>query len=271
MMYRNKLVLALVVGIVIGALLMLALPLVQVSPAAGETTISTQDEMNTIEVFEKYQSAVVHIATVSRHPSIEGMPSRSLPDIIEGEGSGFFIRPGIIVTNNHVIDGSSSVTVILSDGTEVKAKIIGHDAELDLALIQVPVNDNQTVVTLGSSTNLRVGQKVIAIGNPFGLDRSLSTGVISGVERVVESSGVSEGAPTIPNAIQIDAAINPGNSGGPLFNSAGEVIGINTSIVSPTGSFSGIGLALPVDQAKQAIQRILAKRPDIAPGSTGSS
>ncbi|MCL5962308.1 MAG: trypsin-like peptidase domain-containing protein, partial [Chloroflexi bacterium] len=169
---------------------------------------------------------------------------------------------------NHVIEGSRSITVFLSDGTEVPAKVIGGDATIDVAVLQVSIGENHGVVTLGSSSNLRVGQKVIAIGNPFGLDSSLTVGVISGIGRLVESSAVSEGAPTIPNAIQIDAALNPGNSGGPLFNSAGEVIGINTSIVSPTGTFSGIGLALPIDDARQAVQRIMARGPQPVPSST---
>jgi len=252
-------ILGLVVAVVTGMLLGGIASLLVAPQVYGQPSLATQDELNTIEVFEKNQGAVVHITSLSRHPRVGGTRDSNSPEVVEGQGSGFFIGQGLIATNNHVVNGSNVVKVLLRDGTEVEAQVIGNDDELDLALLRVPVTQGQQVVVLGSSSSLRVGQKVIAIGNPFGLDNSLSTGVISGLGRLVESAAVSDGAPTIPNAIQIDAAINPGNSGGPLFNSSGEVIGINTSIVSPTGSFSGIGLALPIDAVREAIPRILSK------------
>ena len=257
---NSMLVLGLVLAVITGMLVGSVASITLAPRVYGQTNLVIQDELNTIEIFERNQGAVVHITTLTRHPSVEGVPQSRLPEVVEGQGSGFFIRRGLIATNNHVINGSGVVKVVLRDGREVEAQVVGSDDELDLALLQIPVGEDQQTVVLGSSSDLRVGQKVIAIGNPFGLDHSVSTGVISGLGRLVESAAVSDGAPTIPNAIQIDAAINPGNSGGPLFNSTGEVIGINTSIVSPTGTFSGIGLALPIDAVKEAIPRILAKR-----------
>jgi S1-C subfamily serine protease len=151
--------------------------------------------------------------------------------------------------------------VVTNDGTQLNATVVGTSAQYDLALLQVPARWNQTTVTLGSSTDLRVGQKTIVIGNPFGLNHSVTTGIISGTGRALDPFVFDGGVVAVPQAIQTDAAINPGNSGGPVFNSSGEVIGVATSILSPDGSFVGVGLALPIDLAKQAMPGLMSGLP----------
>ena len=176
----------------------------------------------------------------------------------EGTGSGFVLdKEGHIVTNNHVVENAEQVVVTLSDDTAVEATIVGTDAGNDIAVLKIDVAaDKLQPVELGTSADLRVGQKAIAIGNPFGLDRTLTTGVISSLGRPVDEG---EGEATIYNAIQTDAAINPGNSGGPLLDSQGRVIGINTAIYSVSGGSVGVGFAVPVDMVKRVVQSILTR------------
>jgi S1-C subfamily serine protease len=175
----------------------------------------------------------------------------------EGTGSGFVIdKAGHIVTNNHVVENADTVIVTLSDETSVEAEIIGTDPGNDVAVLRIDVPpDRLQPVELGTSGDLRVGQRAIAIGNPFGLDRTLTTGVISSLGRPLEV----EESRTIYDVIQTDAAINPGNSGGPLLDSAGKVIGMNTAIYSPTGSSVGLGFAVPVDTLRRVVDSIIAK------------
>ncbi len=229
--------------------------------ANSQTDLVTADEMNTTDIVERYQNSVVHITTRSKHPQVPDVPPADLPDTIEASGSGFFIEKGLILTNEHVIEGSNNIVVIMNDGTKLDATVVGTNTDLDLALLSVPPKDNQTPVVLGTSSNLKVGQKAIVIGNPYGLEHSVSSGVISGTGRSLDSFSFDGNVIAIPQAIQTDAAINPGNSGGPVFNSSGEVIGIATSILSPTGSFVGIGLALPIDLAKDALPSMKAHTP----------
>lgn len=164
-----------------------------------------------------------------------------------GVGTGFIISAsGDIVTNNHVVEGADSVTVKLADGTSLAAEVVGTDPATDLALLRVKANSDLPVVSFGDSATLRVGQDVVAIGNPFGLGNSVTAGIVSALGRDISSG-------PFDNFIQTDAAINKGNSGGPLFNAAGEVVGINTAIFSPTGGSVGIGFAVPSQIAKQVI------------------
>ncbi|MGQ9851547.1 MAG: S1C family serine protease [Aggregatilineaceae bacterium] len=174
----------------------------------------------------------------------------------EGTGSGFlYDAQGHIVTNNHVIEDAQEIEVVLADGTVLPAEIVGTDAYYDLAVLRVdPAQVRAAPLPLGDANSLRVGQLVLAIGNPFGLDRTLTTGVISALDRTIES----ESGSVIGNAIQTDAAINPGNSGGPLLNSRGEVIGVNTAIQSPSGGSVGIGFAVPISAVQRVVPDLIA-------------
>jgi len=209
------------------------------------------EEQLVINVYERVSPAVVFITSRILRFSFFG----PVPE--EGTGSGFiYDKEGHIVTNYHVIEGAQDVEVTLADGTTVPAEIIGTDPYNDLAVLKVDVPAHKLQpVELGSSANLRVGQRAIAIGNPFGLDRTLTTGVISSLGRVIER----EGEPALGEMIQTDAAINPGNSGGPLLDSQGRVIGVNTAIKSPSGGSVGIGFAVPVDTVKRVVPELIAK------------
>ncbi len=176
---------------------------------------------------------------------------------IEGAGSGFLIdTDGHILTNFHVVDGAQTIEVILGDQSHYKAKYIGADTHNDIALIQItPGGHKVTPLTLGDSRNLLVGQRVLAIGNPFGFQSTLTTGVVSSLGRTVQTSENT----FIDEAIQTDAAINRGNSGGPLLNSHGEVIGINSAIYAPTGTTAGIGFAIPINTARKAAEDLITQ------------
>ena len=162
-----------------------------------------------------------------------------------GVGSGFVINSeGYIVTNNHVVDGATQIQVKLSDGRELAAKMVGRDPKTDVALLKIEAK-GLPVIPLGDSSAMQVGEPVMAIGNPFGLEQTVTTGIISATGRVI-------GEGPYDNFIQTDASINPGNSGGPLINTRGEVIGINTAIFTQTGGSVGIGFAIPIDQIGRA-------------------
>jgi S1-C subfamily serine protease len=176
---------------------------------------------------------------------------------IEGAGSGFLIdTDGHILTNFHVVDGAQTIEVILGDQSHYKAKYIGADMRNDIALIQINLEGHKvTPLVLGDSRNLLVGQRVLAIGNPFGFQSTLTTGVVSSLGRTVQTSENTY----IDEAIQTDAAINRGNSGGPLLNSHGEVIGINSAIYAPTGTTAGIGFAIPINTARRAAEDLITQ------------
>ena len=172
----------------------------------------------------------------------------------QGQGSGFIIsKDGEILTNNHVVEGADSITVILSDKQQVKAKLIGADPETDIALLKIDDGNNLPVVPLGDSDALEVGEWVIAIGNPFGLSQTVTVGVVSAKGR--NQVGIND----YENFIQTDAAINPGNSGGPLLNIHGEVIGINSALYTKTGGYMGIGFAIPINMVKTVEAQLNAK------------
>jgi S1-C subfamily serine protease len=209
------------------------------------------DEQNNIDVYERVNKSVVYITTITMEYSyfFEAMPQ-------EGTGSGIIVdTEGHVLTNYHVIKGADQLRITLSDGTELEGKVTGTDPENDLAVVKFDPKGRVVVpVTFGSSTNLKVGQKVLAIGNPFGLDRTLTTGIISALNRALQNS---EENSVIRSTIQTDAAINPGNSGGPLLNSRGELIGINSAIYSPSGASAGVGFAIPVNTAQRVVQELL--------------
>ncbi|MCI0421436.1 MAG: trypsin-like peptidase domain-containing protein [Acidobacteria bacterium] len=213
---------------------------------------ATQDEANSIEIYQRVSPAVVNITstTVDFDFFFNAMPK-------QGSGSGAIIdRQGHILTNYHVVEGARTLEVTLSDKRKVKAKIIGADPSNDLAVIQIePGGKPLSIVRLGSSSNLQVGQKVLAIGNPFGLEGTLTTGVISSLRRSIRA----ENGKLIDDVIQTDAAINPGNSGGPLLNAYGELIGINSQIFSTSGGNIGIGFAVPVNTAKTIIPDLISE------------
>ncbi len=208
------------------------------------------DEQNNVEIYRLASPGVVHITSTVDVQSFFG----AYPQ--QGTGSGSIIDDkGHILTNYHVVRDANNLDVTLSDKSTYKARLIGADPDNDIAVIQIDAPANKlNVMQLGTSGNLEVGQKVLAIGNPFGLDRTLTTGVISGLNRPLQT----EDGRTMENVIQTDASINPGNSGGPLLNKFGQIIGINTAIYSPTGSSVGIGFAVPIDTAKQIIPELIA-------------
>ena len=176
-----------------------------------------------------------------------------------GAGSGFFWTPNRIVTNYHVVKDAKQLKVTLGDGTVVDAAVVGYDEDKDVAVLSVKLPASVPAVKplpLGSSAALQVGQRVYAIGNPFGLDHTLTSGLVSGLGREIQSG--TSGRP-IENAIQTDAAINPGNSGGPLLNSAGQVVGINTAIYSGSGTSSGVGFALPSDMVGGIVEQLISR------------
>lgn len=207
------------------------------------------DEKNNQEVYAAASPGVVHItSTVLVEDWFNAYQK-------EGAGSGSILdKEGRILTNYHVIQDAEKLEVKLSNDKTYEAKVLGADPDNDLAVIQINAPTNElSVVPLGASKNLFVGQKVLAIGNPFGLDRTLTTGIISGLSRPIRSEMTQR---LIEGAIQTDAAINPGNSGGPLLNSRGQLIGINTMIYSPSGGSVGIGFAVPVETAIRVINDI---------------
>lgn len=209
------------------------------------------DEQNNIEVYRTLSPGVVFIHSTSYARDFLGYVEPQ-----EGSGSGSIIdEQGDILTNYHVIEGAQKLSVSLGGQKDYAAKIVGGDPDTDLAIIRLierPAGP-MTVVPLGDSDKLVVGQKVLAIGNPFGLDRTLTTGVISGLQRPIRARN----GRLIEGAIQTDASINPGNSGGPLLDSHGRMIGINSQILSPSGTSAGVGFAVPISIAKRVVPQIL--------------
>jgi serine protease Do len=217
-------------------------------PELRPVVLSTDEEIN-IQVFEQVNPAVVNIAatTLGMNFWLEVTPR-------EGQGSGFIIdRNGYILTNSHVVAKAQKITVTMADGKKIPATLVGRDPGSDLAVIKIPSGSVDAVAILGDSDRVRVGQKAIAIGNPFGLSHTLTTGIVSALNRGIQSGD----GRLIEDLIQTDAAINPGNSGGPLLNSSGEVIGINTAIFTLSGGHQGIGFAIPINRAKDMATQLI--------------
>ena len=219
---------------------------VEITEAAGSESLDAE-EQNNISVYRKNIASVVNITSrVMTFDFFYGLVPQ------EGQGSGFVIdKEGHILTNYHVIAEARQVEVTLHNRKKYKATIVGTDKSHDLAIVQIKATDLQPM-TLGDSANLQVGQKVYAIGNPFGLAGTLTRGIVSSIRQVQEPDGL-----VIDEAIQTDAAINPGNSGGPLLNWHGEVIGINTMIASSVGQSAGIGFAIPINTAKAVVNDLV--------------
>jgi S1-C subfamily serine protease len=209
------------------------------------------DEQNNIEVYKAMAPGVVNITSTAYVRDFFGMVEPS-----EGSGSGSVIdAQGNILTNYHVVERSQKLTVSFGGGRNYPATVVGGDADTDLAVIRLttPPKEPLTIVPFGDSDKLTVGQKVLAIGNPFGLDRTLTTGVISGLQRPLRGRNDHP----IEGAIQTDASINPGNSGGPLLDSHGRMIGINSQILSPSGASAGVGFAVPINIAKRIVPQLV--------------
>lgn len=242
----------------------------QASQAAPAEAGLLEYERNTVEIVEKYGDGVVYVGVVARPQNVQLPPGfeffapfLQMPPQ-EGTGSGFVIdKEGYILTNFHVVEGASRITVKFhNDPKEYTARLVGAAPPLDLALLRVDAPREKLVpLVLGDSDRIRVGQKAIAMGNPFGLEFTVTQGIVSAIRENPGAIGDDSGL--VPQVIQTDAAINPGNSGGPLLNSRGEVIGINTAIFTPTGQFgaaqfAGVGFALPINLVKQYLPELRA-------------
>jgi len=222
-------------------------------PVAARGNLA-DDEQATINLFKENSKSVTFITTLRQARDFR---TRSVTEIPAGTGSGFiWDNAGHIVTNFHVVQGANGARVTLWDHSTYDADLVGVAPNYDLAVLRINAPASKLrPIPIGESANLQVGQKVFAIGNPFGLDQSLTTGVVSALGRTINAV---TGRP-IEDVIQIDAAVNPGNSGGPLLDSAGRLIGVNTAIYSPTGSSAGIGFAVPVDTINRIIPQLLSR------------
>ena len=217
-------------------------------------SFSTDDEANTTEVFQLASPAVVFVTSSELRRQ---RFTRNVMEIPRGAGSGFIwdADSGLVVTNYHVVAGADRLTITLEDEQAFQAEVVGLAPERDLAVLRImDPPDNLTELPVGDSSELSVGRKVMAIGNPFGLDTTLTVGVVSALDREIQSPSNR----TIRGVIQTDAAINPGNSGGPLLNSLGQLIGVNTAIYSPSGGSAGIGFAIPVNTVIEVVPQLIA-------------
>jgi S1-C subfamily serine protease len=237
----------------------------QAVPASPSgTKLLTEDERNTIDIVKKTKNSVVFITNMQY---VRDFFYQSDQPVARGSGSGFvWDDMGRIVTNFHVIEDGDKFMVSLPNQKQVEAKLIGREPTRDIAVLQLQekVPDLQPV-QIGSSKDLLVGQKVIAIGNPFGFDHTVTTGIVSAIGRNMPGAGDV----TIRDMIQTDASINPGNSGGPLLDSSGALIGMNTMIISPSGASSGVGFAVPVDLIKKTVPEIIQFGKVTKPGIGG--
>src|SRR6267142_6380541 len=219
------------------------------------------DEKATIELFERSKGSVVDVSSKTQ---VLDLFSRNIFTIPQGTGSGFvWDGRGHIVTNNHVIMNAAGARVRLNDGRDYTATLVGASPAHDLAVLRITVAHRRPPpLPIGVSADLKVGQKAFAIGNPFGLDWSLTTGIVSALDRALPDE---DGKGVLEHLIQTDAAINPGNSGGPLLDSSGRLIGINSAIFSPSGAYAGIGFAVPVDTVNRVVPQLIAKGKYVRP------
>jgi S1-C subfamily serine protease len=233
---------------------------VLLSIAASPAPALLPDEENTIKIFKDVSASVVFVTNIAFQQNVF-MDVSAVP---QGAGSGFiWDKEGHIVTNFHVVNGGNAFLVTLKDHTELEAKLIGVEPRKDIAVLQVTKSLAKMIpIPVGASESLQVGQKAIAIGNPYGLDNTLTTGVVSALGRSIEGIGQV----TIHDVIQTDAAINPGNSGGPLIDSDGKLIGMNTMIYSNSGSSAGVGFAVPVSFIKRIVPQLIKYGKTIQPG-----
>jgi S1-C subfamily serine protease len=216
-------------------------------------SFATDDEANSTEIFSKASPSVVFVTNTALRRSFLSLNVQELP---QGSGTGFiWDKSGLIVTNYHVIAGAHRLIVTLQDREDYEVEVVGLAPEKDLAVLRIKnPPDDLVTLPLGDSSELTVGRKVLAIGNPFGLDTTLTTGIVSALGREIQAPGNRK----IHGVIQTDAAINPGNSGGPLLNSLGQLVGVNTAIYSPSGASAGIGFAIPVNTVKDVIPQLIS-------------
>ncbi|HEY5871540.1 MAG TPA: trypsin-like peptidase domain-containing protein [Candidatus Tectomicrobia bacterium] len=236
------------------------------NPNATPRTVTPRGGLNaeeraTIGLFRQASPSVVYITTLARQRDLFSL---NIAEIPQGSGSGFiWNQEGHIITNFHVIQGASAAKVTLADHSVWDAQLVGVAPDHDLAVLYINAPKNQLrPLAIGTSADLEVGQSVFAIGNPFGLDQTLTTGIISALGREINATT----GRTIAGVIQTDAAINPGNSGGPLLDSAGSLIGVNTAIFSPSGSNAGIGFAVPVDTVNRIVPQLIRQGEITRPG-----
>ena len=243
---------AIAIGLTCGLLSCLAVTPTQAT-SVDYLSFATEEEANTTEIFSKASPAVVYVTNTALRRSFFTLNVEEIP---RGSGTGFvWDKSGLIVTNFHVIAGAHKLTVTLQDRSEYEADVIGVAPEKDLAVLRIEQPpENLVSLPLGDSSELAVGRKVLAIGNPFGLDTTLTTGIVSALGREIQAPGNRK----IRGVIQTDAAINPGNSGGPLLNSLGQLIGVNTAIYSPSGASAGIGFAIPVNTVKDVVPQLIS-------------
>jgi len=230
-------------------------PVGQVTPTAVPITpisFQTDDETNNIEVFKNASPSVVFVTNTALRKQFFSLNVMEIP---QGSGTGFvWNEDGIIVTNFHVVYRANKITITLQDGEDYEAEVVGTAPEKDIAVLRIDAPQGLLKpIPLGDSSQLSVGRKVLAIGNPFALDTTLTVGVVSALGREIKSPANR----TIKDVIQTDAAINPGNSGGPLLNSLGQLIGVNTAIYSPSGGSAGIGFAIPVNSVKKIVPQLI--------------
>jgi S1-C subfamily serine protease len=242
----------------LACLLLAALPGEGAAPRVADRTITPRgpldaDERATIALFEHARESVVYISTSEL---VRDIWSRNVTEVPSGTGSGFiWDESGHVVTNLHVVAGAAKASIRLSDGRDYRATLVGASPLHDIAVLRIDVDFKRPKpVPIGTSADLRVGQRVYAIGNPFGLDWTLTTGIVSALDR---SQPTEDGSSVIEHLVQTDAAINPGNSGGPLLDSAGRLIGINASIYSPSGASAGVGFAIPVDTVMRVVPQLI--------------
>jgi S1-C subfamily serine protease len=234
-----------------------------ISSLQNATTSTSDSSLSLKAIFKQVQNSIVQITSKAPIPTSD--PSNPQAQNATALGSGFiYDKQGRIITNNHVVGDAKIVDVTFLDGNRYTAKVIGADIYSDIAVVQIQNATQQQrpsllskPLAIGNSSKLEVGDPVIAIGNPFGLSDTLTTGIVSGVGRLLPSAGAA--GFSIPNAIQTDAPINPGNSGGPLLNMQGQVVGINTAILSGTGGFSGLGFAVPSNTISKVVPMLIQK------------
>jgi S1-C subfamily serine protease len=234
---------------------------VEASPTAEIPAELSPEERRVVEVFRRAAPSVVHVANIALR---QDLFSFDVLQIQQGTGSGIvWDGEGHVITNFHVIEDGDSFRVRLADQSEYEAKVVGSAPNKDLAVLRIRAPAAKLrPLPLGVSQTLLVGQRVLAVGNPFGLDHSLTVGVVSALGRELRSPGGRK----IYDVIQTDAAINPGNSGGPLLDSAGRLIGVNSAIYSPSGASAGIGFAIPVDTVKRLVPQLIARGRPVEPG-----
>src|SRR6266851_1483514 len=235
-------------------------PQIELRPVVARGDLAAAEKMN-IDIYEQVSPSLVQVTNLAERNSLFGLDVQQVP---KGVGSGFvWDQDGHIVTNYHVVEGADVAKVTLADHSTHEAQRAWGYADMDIAVLSVKVAKSKLhPITLGTSHDLKVGQITYALGDPFGLDQTMTTGIVSALGRQIKSANER----TIRGVIQTSAPINPGNSGGPLLDSAGRLIGMNTAILSPSGAFAGIGFAIPIDEINQVVTQLIRHGKIVRPG-----